>query len=336
MTRYERQCRWLLRAFPSSYRAERGEALVTTLLDDAPPTARWVSPATAFDLLSSGARIRARRAGATTLRQSAAGGLALAAVIGLALQAAVAIASVVFRFEHGIVFNLPAPFSPHALGARGPAAWVVLAVASTVAFAAAVRGAWRLAAVVSVAASGYLLAATAVVVASPRHGGDAVFSATPGFLALSALASVLAVVTAMRSRRHLAAPRSVCWLGAGAGLALLFSLAGDGNAAQGSSHLTMVYPPQGGILTALQVVFGAAVVIAVVWSRLDPRAGWAIAVLAIPFIAYQISDLTIASFYYNDVYQPWWETALPLILAITAVAALIASAILTTRRLRHP
>jgi hypothetical protein len=163
------------------------------------------------------------------------------------------------------------------------------------------------------------------------------FTATPGLLARGAVAAVLAVVAAARSAPRLVRPRSFWWLASGAGLALLFGLIGDGDAAQGSaSHLTTSYPRQGGIMTAREAVFALAVVIAVLWSRLDPRVGWAIAVLAIPFIAHQLSDLTIGNFYYGALYQPWWKTTLPLMLAVTGVIALITSAIPTTRRLRNP
>ena len=96
------------------------------------------------------------------------------------------------------------------------------------------------------------------------------------------------------------------------------------------------YPPQGGIMTVLQVLVVAAMASGLVWSRLDPRVGWAVAMLAVPFVIHQISDLTLGSSYYGNLYQPGWETALPLILASTGIAALVTSAILTTRRLRRP
>lgn len=92
--RYERQCRWLLHAFPPQFRQERSDDLLATLLDDAPPGARRVSVGTAVDLLASGARMRAVRSGAgTSLRRGAIGGVALAAVLGLGVQAALAVAS---------------------------------------------------------------------------------------------------------------------------------------------------------------------------------------------------------------------------------------------------
>jgi hypothetical protein len=44
-----------------------------------------------------------------------------------------------------------------------------------------------------------------------------------------------------------------------------------------SEHLL---PAPGGIMTALQVLFVVVVVVALLWSQLDPRPGWAVAVLA--------------------------------------------------------
>lgn len=78
-----------------------------------------------------------------------------------------------------------------------------------------------------------------------------------------------------------------------------------------------------------------AVVVALLWSQLDPRRGWAIAVLATRWIIHQVSDLTIGSFYYGYLYQPGWESALPLILAGAAVLGLTFCAANTTVRLRR-
>jgi hypothetical protein len=82
-------------------------------------------------------------------------------------------------------------------------------------------------------------------------------------------------------------------------------------------------------------LFVGAVIVALAWSRVDPRPGWAVAVLAAPWIVHQISDLTLGSFYYGYLYQPGWETALPLILAAAGVVTLVASATSTTVHLRR-
>lgn len=176
MTGYERQCRWLLVAFPSAFRRERGEDLIATLLDDARAGAVRVPLVTAFDLLVSGARMRAVRAGAArTIGRGAVAGMAMAAMVGLALQAALAVASVVYKAEHGVVFYLPAggPYTAghDPLGAQFLATWAVLAGLSTAALTAAVRGAWRAAAAMSVTVSAYLtVVAVAVSTARPAFG----------------------------------------------------------------------------------------------------------------------------------------------------------------------
>lgn len=89
-------------------------------------------------------------------------------------------------------------------------------------------------------------------------------------------------------------------------------------------------------MTALQVLVAGAVIVVLVWSFFDPRVGWAIAVLCVPFVVHQITDLSaIRSFYDGYLYQPGWLTALPLILAGSGIAALAASPTFTSRRLRH-
>lgn len=358
MNGYERQCRWLLRAFPLEFRHQRGDDLIGTLLDDAPPGARRVPVATAVDLIVSGSRMRVAHAGAaSSIRRSAADGMALAAVVGLGVQAALAVASAVYQGEHGLVFYLPAggPFGPgrHPMGAQYLVTWIALAAVSVAAFAAAVRAAWRTAAALSLLASAYLITVAAIAVASvpaahiiSAGGGPGPtaassryvgFTATPGLLSIGAVAAGLAVFTAIRARRRPARRRSLWWLAAAAGLALTFSLVGDGNAARGpASHLTTAYPAQGGIMTVLQILVAVSMVTAVIWTVIDPRVGWATAVLGVPFVVHQISDLTLGNFYYGYLYQPGWETALPLILALTGITALATSAAMTVRRIRRP
>ena len=357
MTGYESQCRFLLRAFPAPFRQERGEDLVSTLLDDAPPGARRVSPGTAIDLIVSGARMRAVHGGAAeSVRRSASQAVPLAAVIGLGVQAALAVASAVYQGEHGVVFYVPVtppsvPFPP--LGSQILAVWIVLAALSTLAFAAAVRAAWRTAALLSVAVSVYLISVVSVSAASvlPWHAISAAgtpvshipgmsrymaFASTPGLLAVGAVAAGLAVAAAWQVRSGPAVKRSFWWLAAAAVAAGVFALVGDGNAAQGGpSHLSTAYPPQGGIMTVLQVLVVAAMATALIWSVVDPRVGWAAVVVCVPFVVYQVSDLTLGSFYYGYLYQPGWVTALPLILALAGIAAIAGSATLTTRRLER-
>jgi hypothetical protein len=61
VTRYERQVRRLLLAYPAGWRDERGEEMVGTILDLAGEGRRRVSPRVALDLLVGGWTERARR-----------------------------------------------------------------------------------------------------------------------------------------------------------------------------------------------------------------------------------------------------------------------------------
>jgi len=346
MIGYERQCEWLLMAFPPEFRRDRGADLVAALVDDATPDLRWVPLGTALDVVRAGTGLRVFRAGAArSIRASASQSVALAALIGLGVQAALAVASMVYFAEHGLVFFLPTDVNPGfntwgAWGAWGTlrlGTWVGLALVSSAAFAAAVRGAWRIAAGFAVAASVYLVSVAVWLAASvpPAPGGVRYEE----FMAIGAIAAACAVVTACRSLQRSRSPRTWWWLAPTAAVAILLSLVGDGNAVNGTylndGSVSPSYPPQGGIMTVFQVLFACTVIIAVLWSPLDPRPGWAIAVLSVPFIAYQVSDMTIGSFYYGHLYQPGWETALPLILACTSLAILVATSVRTSLRLHR-
>jgi hypothetical protein len=81
MTALERRCRWLLRAYPAWYRAQRGEEMLATLLEASPPGARWPLPRDARTLIMGGLTVRAWG----NQRQSTAAGLRLAVLLGAAL-----------------------------------------------------------------------------------------------------------------------------------------------------------------------------------------------------------------------------------------------------------
>lgn len=93
--RLERRSRWLLRAYPAAYRADRGEEIIGTLLATVPPGRDWPPPREALALAAAG--LAARRAAnlrpglAASLRQSAVAGAAvyLAQLPSLGLGAAV-------------------------------------------------------------------------------------------------------------------------------------------------------------------------------------------------------------------------------------------------------
>ena len=79
--RLERRARWLLRAYPAAYRADRGEEIIGTLLEAVPPGRDWPPPREAIALVASG--LRARRA--ANLRQGLAASSRQVAVVGAAV-----------------------------------------------------------------------------------------------------------------------------------------------------------------------------------------------------------------------------------------------------------
>jgi hypothetical protein len=58
MTGLERRCRLLLLAYPASYRRERGEEIIGTLLEATPPGRAWPSPRDARALIAGGLHSR--------------------------------------------------------------------------------------------------------------------------------------------------------------------------------------------------------------------------------------------------------------------------------------
>ena len=79
--RLERRARWLLRAYPAVYRADRGEEIIGTILEAVPPGRDWPPSREAIALVASG--LRARRA--ANLRQGLAASLRQVAVAGAAV-----------------------------------------------------------------------------------------------------------------------------------------------------------------------------------------------------------------------------------------------------------
>jgi hypothetical protein len=367
VTRYEQVCRWLLAAYPPDFRADRGDDLVATLIDDAPPGAHRVSVRTAANVVGAGLRMRASHAGVTrSVRGSVRAGVEVSAVAAIGLQAAVALASAVYFVEHGMLFYLNGSSRATELGAQHRAAWMAVALVCWAALVAAVRGHRRTAALLSVAATTYTLVVAAIMIhfqsairigwieAVAVTGGSKVRSAnipggeftwryqnfvsTPALLAIGVIASVIAVIVAWRRRPAPSVTRSWTWtwLVGMAALAGLLALVGDGSGAIGSGpDVSYSIPPQGGIMTAFQYLWLVGVVVGILWSRLDPRVGWAAAILSMPFFIYQISSLTVGSVYYGNLYQPWWKTDLPLIGASTGIAVLTASAATASRKLRR-
>jgi hypothetical protein len=94
----ERRCRLLLRAYPASYRHERGEEIVGTLLEATPQGRSWPLPRDVRSLVSGGLRARA----ALTKRATTAANLRLAALVGLAAYFAMIAAWIMWRLLAGV------------------------------------------------------------------------------------------------------------------------------------------------------------------------------------------------------------------------------------------
>ncbi|WP_155371126.1 hypothetical protein [Catellatospora vulcania] len=111
MTTLERRYRRLLRWYPKSYRDSRGDEIVSTLLDLAPPGRRRPTPAEAADLIEGGLRCRLGVARVDGLDD----GLAHAAPVALALLGGAG-AFLWWRVE---------PLGPPTLGPVAYAAWLL-------------------------------------------------------------------------------------------------------------------------------------------------------------------------------------------------------------------
>ena len=361
MNRYERQCRSMLSAFPADFRAQHGDELVTTLVDEAGGTARNLRPRDALNLVAAGLRMRAARSGAGKgLRANLASGIDVAAITGLGLQAALSVATAAYFAEHGVVFYLlgnGADMRSADLGGQYLATWAALALLCCGAFVASVRGRRRAAAGLVLVPTVYVLI-LAVTLFVADHGVRTCMTsashptctgvlpmyrysnlvATPALVGVGVLAACCALLSA-RHGRNARAPlkrQSWWWVAAAGALALVFVLVGDGTGATGVfPSLTWSQPPQYGVMDAFACLWAGAVVIGVPWSLFDPRTGWTVAVLSLPCVTYQVSAITIGRFYFGEQFQPWWRTDLPLMATCAAIVVLVAGATTTGRRLRR-
>ena len=89
MSALERRCRTLLRAYPRWYRRQRGEEMLTTLLEASQPGQKWPSARDARALILGGLRVRA----AQEQRLTTGASLRLAAQLGAALTLLILVAN---------------------------------------------------------------------------------------------------------------------------------------------------------------------------------------------------------------------------------------------------
>jgi hypothetical protein len=104
--RLERRARWLLRAYPAAYRADRGEEIVGTLLEAVPPGRDWPPARETVALVAAGLHARQaanlREGLAASLRQSAVAG----AAVYLAQLPALGLGAVVWAARRGHLLSL--------------------------------------------------------------------------------------------------------------------------------------------------------------------------------------------------------------------------------------
>lgn len=128
----EDRYRYLLRAYPRSYRALREDEIITTYLEMAGSARRWPDPGEVADLLSGGVRERLRANGAS----SAVAGLRLAALLALCGSAALAARGLLYSLPPPGGYyggSLPAQFGPFAtLEVLPDAAWVLAGAGAAV------------------------------------------------------------------------------------------------------------------------------------------------------------------------------------------------------------
>jgi hypothetical protein len=180
MSALERHCRWLLRAYPSWYRRQRGDEMLATLLEASPPGRSWPSARDMRALLMGGLRVRA----AQDQRLTTAANLRLAFQLGAVLT----VLSLVANEGIADILIWTHLYSPNA----GTGYWFAYAVLGLVAVVAAWFAPRPVAAVLALAAAG-----------AWEYWGDRVMAILP-----AALLVMLAVLVFVRPRL----PRSWLWL----------------------------------------------------------------------------------------------------------------------------
>jgi hypothetical protein len=242
VTALERRCRWLLRAYPSWYRRQRGEEMLATLLEASSPGRRWPSWRDARALMVGGLRVRAWG----NRRQSAAASVRLAVLFGSSLALLWAVSGTLSFDIAAAVWRLP----PWAASNPDIGYWIAADALVLAAVAAAWFAARPVAAVIALAAA---------VAAAREYWGD-----WNGI----ELAGLLIVVAILVSGRH-RMPRSWLWLAVGIFAAnVLDQLI---NTRLAYARYVFVNPP---LVLVPWIVLG----VVVLWAAVDARPAMAIAV----------------------------------------------------------
>lgn len=296
--RLERRARWLLRAYPAVYRADRGEEITGTLLEATPPGRDWPPPRETASLIAAG--LRARRA--ANLRQGLAASLRQTAVAGAAVYLVqlptLGLGAVVWAARRG---HLPFLF--------GFYEWLFYALGglALVLLAAAWSGRRGLVAVTAVAA---VIAAVSFTVI--RQEWDLM-------VVLADFIGPPAVVFLALARRTQRPPASLLWLpGLALGAAVAESLAGSSPAlfAATTARTTLLSP----YVTVFSLV---TLLVAVCWLATDVRP---LAGLVLAFTASRVV--------YGFAYGRPMVTVTPTVIAlgITASLALACALVWLLRR----
>jgi hypothetical protein len=265
MTGLERRCRWLLHAYPASYRAERGEEILGTLLENAAPGMTWPTRREARALVLGGLRVRAGQ----NHRLSTAANVRLSIMLGLAVSIAllgsgnVRYPGLHLDLNNAIMLRGGAPPSATWAQVNLGAYWPIgIAFALTACAPVVIWIARR-----SLAVSLLLAAAVAAPFAENAVGYGALSSreAVAIGLAPSVLLVALAVVTAVGTDRP---PRAWLWWYA---LPSAWILA---------ERVAEIMPVADGRVLFGLAPFSAFVLAAVLWVIVDARPALALAVLA--------------------------------------------------------
>jgi hypothetical protein len=299
--RLERRARWLLRAYPAAYRADRGEEIIGTLREAVPPGRDWPPSREAVALVAAG--LGARRA--ANLRQGLAPSLRQVAVAGAAVYLiqlpALGLGAVVWAARRGY---LPSLFRFHE--------WLfyLLGVLALVILAAGWSGRRGLAA--AGAAAAVIAAVSFLVTMQDWHL----------MVVLADFVGPPVVVFLLFARRTERPPLSLLWL---PGLALAVALAES----LASTHPALFAPTTTGTTLLSPYTTGlslVAVLVAVCWLATDVRP-----------LASLVFAFTVSRVVYGFAYDRPAVTLGPAVitLGITAsLAAACALAWLLRRRIR--
>jgi len=116
VSRFERHCGLLLRAYPAAYRSERGEEIIGTLLQTTPEGREWPLLRDIRGLVAGGLSARA----ALSRRNTTAANLRIAVLVGIAAYLGFAVAGQLVAVAAGygdtnfFRWVSPAPFGPFA------------------------------------------------------------------------------------------------------------------------------------------------------------------------------------------------------------------------------